>query len=115
MANKISVFIKEPGKVPRHVNISATLENLQKVVGGYIETVTLADDFVVICNEEGRLLGLEPCCEVCGINFVGPVIFAGRYGDDFCDVPIGFDELRREFPDLWDVKGGGRDGRRGKA
>ena len=39
---KISVLIKEPGKQPRHVNIENSLKNLQKTVGGYIETVTLA-------------------------------------------------------------------------
>lgn len=34
MSRKISVLIKEPGKSPRHVWISNTLENLQKTVGG---------------------------------------------------------------------------------
>ena len=54
---KIGVIIKEPGRVPRHVNISNTLENLQKTVGGYIETVTLCSDIVVICDEEGASKG----------------------------------------------------------
>ena len=49
---KISVLIKGPGKNPRHVWISNTLENLQKTVGGYIESVTLATDMCIICNEE---------------------------------------------------------------
>ena len=53
--SKISVLIKEPGKTPRHVHIGNTLSNLQNTVGGYIETVTLRSDLVVICNEEGRL------------------------------------------------------------
>ena len=54
---KIGVLIKEPGKRPRHVNISNTLSNLQKTVGGYIETVTFSKEIVVICNEEGRIQG----------------------------------------------------------
>ena len=48
MNHKISVLIKEPGRVPRHVAISNTLENLQRTVGGYIETVTLCSDLVLI-------------------------------------------------------------------
>ena len=35
MKKKIKVIIKEPGKKPRCVYISNTLENLQKTVGGY--------------------------------------------------------------------------------
>lgn len=61
MSKKIHVLIKEPGKKPRSVNISHTLENLQKTVGGYIEAVTLTNDFVIICNEEGRLKRLPWC------------------------------------------------------
>ena len=45
---KIKVIIKEPGRYPRSVNISDTLENLQRTVGGYIETVTLASNLCVI-------------------------------------------------------------------
>ena len=40
---KIGVIIKEPGRVPRHVNISSTLENLQKTVGGF-EEMSVNDD-----------------------------------------------------------------------
>lgn len=61
---KIGVIIKEPGRLPRHVNISDTLENLQKTVGGYIETVTLCSDIVLICDEEGRIKGKPHCCNI---------------------------------------------------
>lgn len=50
---KIKVIIKQPGRAPYVTNISNTLENLQKTVDGYIETVTLCSDLVIICNEEG--------------------------------------------------------------
>lgn len=100
---KISVIIKEPGRVPRHVNISNTLENLQKTVGGYIETVTLCSDLVVICDEEGRIKGKPHCCEVAGVDFVGTVVFVGVDGDEFTDVPCTFSDFRRMFPQLWEV------------
>lgn len=101
MAKKISVFIKEPGKKPRHVNISDSLENLQRTVGGYIETVTLATDLVIICDEEGRLRGKEHCCSVRGVDFVGTVIFCGISGDRFDDVPLSFKDFKNFFPKLF--------------
>ena len=83
---KISVIIKEPGRVPRHVNISNTLENLQKTVGGYIECVTIFEDAAVICDEEGRIKGKPYCCNICGVDFVGPVVLVGVNGEEFCDL-----------------------------
>ena len=102
MSKKISVLIKEPGRVPRHVTISDTLENLQKTVGGFIETVTLAKDLVVICDEEGRLKGKEHCCNICGVDFVGTVILCGVNGDEFADLPMPWNELKQTLPNLWE-------------
>ena len=49
---KIKVYVKRPDeKIGHSTWISNTLENLQKTVEGYIETVTFGD-YVVICNEE---------------------------------------------------------------
>ena len=100
---KIGVIIKEPGRVPRHVNISDTLENLQKTVGGYIETVTLCSDLVVICDEEGRIKGKPHCCNIGGVDFCGTVILAGVDGDEFTDIPCAFADFKRLFPQLWEV------------
>lgn len=74
---RIRALIKEPGKPPRHVHISDSLENLQRIVGGYIETVTVAEDLVIICDEEGRLKGKEPCCTFCDVEFVGTIVLCG--------------------------------------
>lgn len=98
---KIFVWIKRPNEPPRHVWISNTLENLQRNVGGYIETVTLAPDLVVICNEEGRLRGLPHNCEICGVDFVGDIIITGISGEDFADCPLDSKQLKKQFPDLW--------------
>ena len=37
-----------------------TLKALQQAVGGYIEVVPLTEQLCVICNEEGKLIGLPP-------------------------------------------------------
>lgn len=85
--NKIKVIIKRPGEDPQKKSINNNLETLQLIVGGYIESVTLATDLAIICNEEGRIMGLPYNCDICGASFVGPIIFVGVSGDEFCSVP----------------------------
>lgn len=104
MSAKIKVLIKDPGKKPRSVNISNRLGNLQLYVDGYIETVTLASDLVVICNEEGRIKDLPYNCSLCGIDFYGTIILCGFSGEDFTDVPMRYDQAKRLFPTLWEAQ-----------
>ena len=104
---KISVIIKHPGQKPYHTNISDTLENLQKTVGGYIETVTIATDAALICNEEGRLRGLPYNFSFGTVDFVGTVIFAGVNGDEFADFPLSFQEFKQTFHALFEDTHGG--------
>ena len=105
MAHKIKVFIKDPGKKLRSVSISNTLGNLQKTVGGYIETVTLFSDLVIICNEEGKLLNLPYNCDILNKSFVGTLIFAGVDGDEFGDVPVKYQAIKEIFPQLFESEG----------
>lgn len=83
----MKVIYIEPGKFPVKRDIENKLEALQAAVGGYIETVMLTPDCVVICDEDGRIKGKEYNCEICGIDFVGPVVVAGVDGEEFTDVP----------------------------
>lgn len=62
------------------------LEVLQDLVGGYIETVTVTDDHCVICNEEGRIRGLEENIWLAGATFYGPILLVGVDDDEFTDV-----------------------------
>ena len=80
------VIYKAPGCRPEPRDIPNTLEELQATVGGYIETVTLAKDAAIICNEEGRLLGLPYNCRFLGVDFVGPILVVGVDGDRFTDL-----------------------------
>lgn len=106
---KISALSKRPGEIPRHVWVSNRLEALQKAVDGYIQTVGLKDDMVIICNEEGVLLGMEYNCTIEGCSFVGPILIVGITEDedgkqDFADLPCTWGEMKDEFPELWEVK-----------
>ena len=73
---------KKPGAQPEIIEVDNTLKALQAEVDGYIETVTIASDVVVICNEEGVLRGLPYNC-----RFVGTILVVGHSRDEFCDVP----------------------------
>lgn len=79
----MQVIRKDPGKPPRLVEIPNTLKALQQAVGGYIETVSFCEDALVICNEEGLLMGLAPNCSFLGIDFVGTILVVGVDGDEF--------------------------------
>ena len=88
---------KKPGCAPEIIEVENTLKALQREASGYIETVTIASDAVIICNEEGRLHGLPYNCCVFGTSFVGTVLVVGTKGEEFCDVPPidGFVEVLR--------------------
>lgn len=59
--NKLSVLLVEPEKYPRMIEIDDTLEAMQKVVGGDIEEyMPFEDEVAIICNEEGKLIGMKP-------------------------------------------------------
>lgn len=84
---KILAVIKEPGREPYvEPALENTLEAFQKEVGGYIETVTIAEDLVLIVNEEGRLLGLPENTTVCGLPLCGTIVAVGRKKDEFASI-----------------------------
>ena len=81
-------------------NISNTLENFQRTVGGFIEVVRLSADSAIICNEEGRLMELPYNTTICGVDFVGTIFLVGVDGEEFCDVPLTFRQWRELRYDL---------------
>lgn len=56
---RITVVLLEPGKLARTAEIDASLEGMQKLVGGYIEAFyPFEEEVCIVCNEEGKLDGL---------------------------------------------------------
>lgn len=101
------VIYKAPGLPAEIRDVPSTLEALQELVGGYIETVTVATDAAIICNEEGCLIGLEPNCTLLGLHFVGPIVVAGVAGEEFTDLPeVGV----KVFLDMFGRNQAGKDG-----
>ena len=86
----MKVILVQPQKEPELVEMGSRLKDLQDVVGGYIEAIYPFDDEVcIICNEEGKLLGLEPNRPLYGSHgemydiICGPFIVAGLTVDNF--------------------------------
>ena len=58
---QMTVLLIEPETRPKEVTIDSGLESLQKAVGGWIEAIYPFDEEVaLICNDEGKLMGLPP-------------------------------------------------------
>ena len=96
MERKMRVIIKRPDEEYGHVcNISKRLENLQNTVDGFIESVQVTyspdgKEIIMLCNEEGKLKGLEPNFWLFDDEIVGTVIICSADGEEFADLPITF-------------------------
>lgn len=63
-------------------------KQMQEIVGGYIEQVKLSRTVSVLCNEDGKPLGLPYNCSICGHDFVGTIIIVGTNKKGFCDIDL---------------------------
>ena len=59
MKNKIKVLYKRVGREPEVIEIENTLQAMQSLVGGFIEVIPY-DYYELVCNEEGKIMGLYP-------------------------------------------------------
>lgn len=84
------IIIKRVDKSPEVSSIDKQYEltSLQNIVGGYIEAVHITNDIVLICNEEGKLIGLHHNFNLKnGIKIVGDVCFSrDNHDGEFTDL-----------------------------
>lgn len=90
--NEISVWIVNQFEYKKTV-IKNTLEELQSIVGGYIEAFGVGGGNVVICDEEGKLKGKKLSGVVHGERIVGTFIVAGTDGDEFANCNLDEHEI----------------------
>ena len=77
---KIEVILVEPLKEPRCIEINNDLETMQQLVGGLIEmSMPFEDEVAIICNDEGKLKGLEPNRAIYAENGYLMDIIAGTF------------------------------------
>lgn len=57
----MKVIIVKPLETPTVADIASSLSAMQEVVGGYIQAVyPFEEPVALICNDEGKLMGLPP-------------------------------------------------------
>lgn len=103
--DRIRAIVYEPGKPGEVRVISKRLESFQAIVGGYIEELPLTikgKPYLLICNEEGKLLGLPinrpvPCDMIVGTFLVCHATPEGTYTSlsdvDIADIRDYFEHL----------------------
>ncbi|TDP53708.1 DUF3846 domain-containing protein [Aminicella lysinilytica] len=63
----INVLLVKPGEEAKMVEINDNLESMQNAIGGMIEEyMPFEDDVAIVCNEEGKLMGLPPSRAIYG-------------------------------------------------
>ena len=101
----LRVLVVEPMKPCRVQEIPNTLEAMQKIVGGYIEAVYPFPDAVIVCNEDGKGLGLPYNRPLMGENglpydiLCGTFFIAGVNGEHFVSLT---DEQIGKYKSLYD-------------
>lgn len=112
----MTVLAVMPGKKPMKIELDGNLESMQAFVGGTIQAIYPFDDPVaIVCNEEGKLMGMEynrslrdEKGEVYDI-LCGPFFVCGLGEEDFASLPEDLEESYFklfEHPELF-VKIGG--------
>ena len=83
----------EPGKPIEIIDVKNKLRALQLQVGGYIETVALSEDSVMIVDEEGMLKQYQHndlASYISGVHIYGTALIVGVDGEEFTDCPEQF-------------------------
>ena len=91
----IKVIAKSPfekwGKPTRMEN---DLHAFQKAVGGNIEVIAL-ENVLIICNEEGKILGLPRNIDLPNGDYInGNLVVVGADDEDFTDCPLNMAEWK---------------------
>ena len=81
--NLLKTVYVEPGKPAYETEVEDTLEAKQRAVGGNIEVVSLDEEGLLICNEEGKLNGMKGNRRIGGDVIAGPFFILGENGENF--------------------------------
>ena len=68
----------EPGRFPFEKDMPDTLEAIQQEVEGLFQPVYMEEGVILCCNEEGKLIGMQPNRRILGDIICGPFFPGGR-------------------------------------
>ena len=84
---EIKVLMVEPGKAPVITPLKNDLRSLQEAVSlgadsvGLIEIISIDENICILCNEEGKLIGLKPNRRFYNDVLVGVFYVVGEDGE----------------------------------
>ncbi len=83
--NLMQIVYVEPHRTPYVSEIEYDISAEQRAVGGLIEIIGNGDGTLLVCNDEGKLLGLEGNRRIRDGNSIiaGPFFIVGDGGEDF--------------------------------
>lgn len=99
----MNVLVVEPGYLPYEKEING-LEEMQAVVGGWIEAIyPYEEEVAIVCNEEGLINGLPFNRRVPGGygGVFGTFFICGLGEEDFCSLPAELVERFKSEYSLW--------------
>jgi len=101
--NLTTVIVCPVGKKAYVANIDTSLESLQSMVQGLIEFYYLDDEHFLVCNEEGKLIGLPlNRCIIDDTTMDTVEVIAGNFIIAKCsDDGDGFEDLTEEEIDYY--------------
>ncbi len=108
---EIKALMVEPLKEPKVVTLKTDLDSLQKAVSigaehqGLIEIISLGDGTCILCNEEGKLIGLDGNRRI-GNDIIAGVFYVVGENDEgelisLTDQQLEFYEKRFFFPEYY--------------
>lgn len=87
--------LKKPNCNPSVININNTLKDIQCAVGGHFEALVYSYEYalLMLCDEEGKLKGLDYNFTLGPDDIVGNVLFVSAVGEEFREL----DERQIDF------------------
>lgn len=100
----MKIVVKKVGQRPEFKEIKNELGEFQKIVGGYIQAFQVLDNVLCVCNEEGKLMELEPNFIFNRDIIVGDVFFCAAGEEDFESLNPEQVEMIMTLLDLFELR-----------
>lgn len=83
--NLLKIVYVEPHRPPFEAEVGDDIRSLQRAVGGLIELVGNGDGTMLVCNDEGKLMGMEGNRRIRDGSTIiaGPFFIVGDDGENF--------------------------------
>ena len=98
---KIKVIVKYPYRKPIETFVSTDGLVIKKYFIKTFDSFLVASGLSVLTRRCAAALGYPRNANICGVDFYGTIIFAGRDGDKLTDVPFDLNKFKILFPDLF--------------